>query len=80
MPQCLNVQLRSSRDIVESLSGLSSLYGRIQLCGLLLRREGPDFLLGGDTVRAALERDNKTAEQLRYWAAVRSAGQRLTGP
>lgn len=45
----------STRDLVEMLNGLEHVYGSIQLLGILLRREGPDFRVGEHTVRERLE-------------------------
>jgi len=62
---------RPSNEIVSAMNGLNHMYGHIQLCGLLLRREGPEFWLGDVTVKERLENFNRKAGQLRYWAAVR---------
>jgi len=56
-------------DILRSMIG--NLYGSIQLCGILLRREGPDFQVGDVSVRAKLEELYKDAGHYRFWAALR---------
>ena len=62
----------STRDLVEMLNGLEHVYGSIQLLGILLRREGPDFLLEPElTVRERLEMMHREAGTSRYWAALR---------
>merc|ERR1719186_543769 len=60
-----------THEIVKVMSGLQHMYGHIQLLGLLMEREGPNFWLGDATVKERLEGFNKKAGQLRYWAAVR---------
>ena len=61
-----------TRDILEAVRSLDHVYGTIQLLGLLLRREGPDFRLGPDTtVRGRLEVLHQEAGHSRYWAALR---------
>eukprot|EP00092_Neocalanus_flemingeri_P018371 GFUD01019880.1.p1 GENE.GFUD01019880.1~~GFUD01019880.1.p1 ORF type:complete len:1110 (+),score=249.46 GFUD01019880.1:78-3407(+) len=64
-------QHTSSRDIVEILRSLQHVYGAIQLCGILLHREGPDFQVGELSVKEKLEHMNREAGHLRYWAALR---------
>jgi len=61
----------SSRDIVEILRSLQHVYGSIQLCGILLHREGPDFRVGELSVKEKLEHMNREAGHIRYWAALR---------
>jgi len=56
-------------DIMRNMNG--NLYGSIQLCGILLRREGPNFQVGDVSVRAKLEELYKDAGHFRYWAALR---------
>lgn len=64
-------QHTSSRDIVQILRNLPHVYGSIQLCGILLHREGPDFQIGELSVKEKLEHMHKEAGHLRYWAALR---------
>jgi len=64
-------QHTSSRDIVEILRSLQHVYGSIQLCGILLQREGPDFQVGELSVKEKLEHMHREAGHLRYWAALR---------
>ena len=59
-------------DILEVLRNLPHIYGSIQLLGILLRREGPDFLLSPELrVKEKLERMHREAGTTRYWAALR---------
>ena len=55
----------STRDVVEVLKGLRHVYGSVQLLGILLKREGPDFSLGEYTVRERLEMYHSEAGQCR---------------
>jgi len=64
-------QHTSSRDILEILRNLPHVYGSIQLCGILLHREGPDFHIGDLSVKEKLEHMHREAGHLRYWAALR---------
>jgi len=64
-------KLAPTQHIVQTLTGLGHLYGRIQLCGLLLGREGPDFMLGQDTITHRIDLLRKEASRARYWSAMR---------
>ena len=55
----------STWDVVEVLKGLGHVYGSVQLLGILLKREGPDFSLGDYTVRERLEIFHSEAGQSR---------------
>ena len=55
----------STRDVVEVLKGLRHVYGSVQLLGILLKREGPDFSLGDTTVRERIEIYHSEAGQAR---------------
>lgn len=56
-------------DIMRSMTG--NMYGYIQLCGILLRREGPNFQVDDVSVKDKLEELYKEAGHYRYWAALR---------
>ena len=45
----------ATRDVVEVLKSIDHVNGTIQLLGILLKREGPDFKVGDQTVRERLE-------------------------
>ena len=55
----------STWDVVQVLKGLGHVYGSVQLLGILLKREGPDFSLGDYTVRERLEIFHSEAGQSR---------------
>jgi len=68
-------------DILELLMGLDHVYGTIQLLGILLKREGPDFKLRSHkycSIKEVLEYMHKEAGQRRYWAALRYSSSLLT--
>jgi hypothetical protein len=53
-------------------------YAAIQLCGLLLQREGADYRVGEQgTVPEVLEELRGQAGRLRHWAALRHASSLL---
>merc|ERR1719481_1327346 len=60
-----------TREIVEILRNLQHVYGRIQLLGILLQREGPEFYIDDFNVKERLVQANKDAGHSRYWAALR---------
>lgn len=65
-------------DILEAFRNLEGYYGKCQLLGYLLKREGPDFQVEEDlTVQEALVRMNDQAGVLRLWGAVRYASSLL---
>jgi phosphorylase kinase alpha/beta subunit len=66
-----------SYEIVELIANTSHLYGKIQLCGILLTREGPDFPIGEKSAKKRVEELSKTAAGLRYWSALRYASSLL---
>jgi phosphorylase kinase alpha/beta subunit len=67
-------------EIIEAFRNIEGYYGKCQLLGYLLKREGPDFLVDDDdlTVHEALARINDQAGVLRLWGAVRYASSLLT--
>ena len=60
-----------SWEVAEIARNCGHLLGSIQLCGLLLRREGPCYMIGEDNVLERLRRAYQDAGRLRYWAALR---------
>lgn len=61
----------SSWEVAEMVRNCGHLLGGIQLCGLLLKREGPNFMIGEDNVLERLKAAYREAGRLRYWAALR---------
>ncbi|XP_023336391.1 probable phosphorylase b kinase regulatory subunit beta isoform X4 [Eurytemora carolleeae] len=61
-----------THEILEVLRNLNHLYGRIQLCGIILEREDSNFQIEeGLSVWKMIETLSVEAERLRYWAALR---------
>lgn len=67
----------STHEIVQVVTSLRNLYGQIQLYGILMHREGPEFRIGEQSVTKMLEGLIQEAERLRYWAALRYASSLL---
>ena len=61
----------SSWEVAEMARNCGHLLGGIQLCGLLLKREGPNYMIGEDNVVERLKAAYREAGRLRYWAALR---------
>merc|ERR1719209_7928 len=61
----------SSWEVADMIQNCGHLLGCIQLCGLLLKREGPNFMIGEDNVLERLKAAYREAGRLRYWAALR---------
>jgi len=60
-----------THELVNLLGNLRHLYGQIQVFGLLLFREGPDFQIDGQTITQKLEALSQEAVRTRYWGALR---------
>ncbi|XP_074596795.1 putative phosphorylase b kinase regulatory subunit beta isoform X2 [Brevipalpus obovatus] len=59
-------------DIMEALKHSDTLYAQSQLLGIILEREGSNFIIqDGQTVRDRLERLMRQAGALRHWYVVR---------
>lgn len=60
-------------NVIEALKNCNTLLGKSQLLSILLKREGPQFLLpfSGTTVYEHIEKISKQAGALRYWSVVR---------
>ncbi|CAL4122771.1 unnamed protein product, partial [Meganyctiphanes norvegica] len=58
-------------EVVQVLQGVSSLQGRTQLLGILLRKEGPNFVIENTTVSDLLNSLFLEASSLRLWSVVR---------
>eukprot|EP00094_Tigriopus_californicus_P001874 TCALIF_01806-PB protein Name:"Similar to CG8475 Probable phosphorylase b kinase regulatory subunit beta (Drosophila melanogaster)" AED:0.09 eAED:0.09 QI:765/1/1/1/0.81/0.82/17/82/1165 len=61
----------STSDILAALLGSFHLYGSIQMLGIILKREGPNFMVGDMSVTHRLDILNRKAGSVRNWAAVR---------
>lgn len=68
---------RSSAEIVEQVRSTESVYARCQLYGILLKREGPGYVVNEKRVDQQLQRLYHIAGGQRYWAAVRYASSLL---
>jgi len=68
---------KPSHEIVELIANTNHLFGKIQLCGILLTRDGPDFPIGDKSAKQRVEELSKTAAILRYWSALRYASSLL---
>ena len=67
-----------SGELADRLTGGGAgLKASVQLCGLLLAREGPGYMVGGTTVRARLEQLHREAGQARAWAVIRHSSSLL---
>ncbi|CAB4061491.1 unnamed protein product [Lepeophtheirus salmonis] len=62
---------KSTHDIACSIQSCNNMYGNIQMLGLILRRDGPDYCIDGHTVKKRLQKLNETSGSMRYWAAMR---------
>ncbi|XP_050295730.1 probable phosphorylase b kinase regulatory subunit beta isoform X2 [Anthonomus grandis grandis] len=62
---------KSTNEIIEVLKNLETLYGRVQLFGFLLEKEGKNFKFGDHTIDECLHSLYHKAGCLRHWAAVR---------
>lgn len=60
-----------THEILGVIATCKHFYGQIQLCGILLEREGPDFSWNDMSVRTRLEGLCEEACRIRYWAAMR---------
>jgi len=67
----LEYEGQTVEEIVSAVTSCSSLYGAIQLLGLLWKKKGGEFMVGDLSVNARLEILNKKAGSARHWAAVR---------
>ncbi|XP_071549609.1 probable phosphorylase b kinase regulatory subunit beta isoform X2 [Panulirus ornatus] len=66
-----DMALQPTAEILTVLRSVSTLHGQTQLLGILLRREGPNFQVDGNSVRDRVCALLHQASSLRYWAAVR---------
>ncbi|CAG0883524.1 unnamed protein product [Cyprideis torosa] len=62
---------RSTPEVVDALRNVETLYGRSVLLGILLKREGGDFLVDDVTVNDRLRALDHQAGSLRSWKTVR---------
>ncbi|XP_018570272.1 probable phosphorylase b kinase regulatory subunit beta isoform X2 [Anoplophora glabripennis] len=62
---------KSTNEIIEAIKNIESIYARCQLFGILLNREGSDFMMQDLTVEDHLQSLYHKAGGLRHWAAVR---------
>lgn len=62
---------KSNNEIIDKIKQMESIYGRCQLFGILLKREGSDFQVFDRPVMKHLQNLYHQAGGLRYWAAVR---------
>jgi len=70
---------KSTHELVEAYKGTApdSYYGRAQLLGFLLEREGYDLYIGMESLKEHLVKINRQAGTLRLWKAVRYASSLL---
>ncbi|KAF6078976.1 phosphorylase kinase regulatory subunit beta [Phyllostomus discolor] len=62
---------RPTQDILQKLQDCSCVAGQIILLGLLLRREGPDFITKDGAISDHIERVYRKAGSRKLWLAVR---------
>ncbi|KAL1514297.1 hypothetical protein ABEB36_003576 [Hypothenemus hampei] len=62
---------KTTNEIIEALRNCENLYGRAQLYGFLLKKEGKHFKIANNTLEECLLSLYHQAGCLRYWAAVR---------
>ncbi|CAL4083790.1 unnamed protein product, partial [Meganyctiphanes norvegica] len=60
-----------THEVLNVLRSVSTLHGQTQLLGIVLRREGPDFLIDGSTVKERVSALFHQSSSLRYWAVIR---------
>ncbi|XP_076029946.1 putative phosphorylase b kinase regulatory subunit beta [Oratosquilla oratoria] len=58
-------------EVINVLRSVPTLLGQTQLLAILLRREGPDFMIDGTSVRGRLENNLQLACDAHYWHVVR---------
>lgn len=64
-------------EILEAYKFIDGYYARCQLLGFLMKREGSDFQIDGNSIREHLLTLNAQSGVLRLWAAVRYASSLL---
>ncbi|XP_045674622.1 phosphorylase b kinase regulatory subunit beta isoform X4 [Phyllostomus hastatus] len=69
---------RPTQDILQKLQDCSCVAGQIVLLGLLLRREGPDFITKDGAVSDHIERVYRKAGSRKLWSVVRHAASLLS--
>ncbi|XP_053289517.1 phosphorylase b kinase regulatory subunit beta isoform X3 [Pleuronectes platessa] len=65
-------------EIIQKFHDSNCLASQAQLAGILLRREGPDFLAKDENLAAELERIYRRAGSRKLWSVVRLAASLLT--
>ncbi len=58
-------------ELIETLRSVEGLQGQAYILGLVLQREGFDFVIDNRTVRERLLQVKRQAGSLRHWSAVR---------
>ncbi|KAM3625289.1 uncharacterized protein V6R79_009664 [Siganus canaliculatus] len=71
-------QHKSTQEIIQKFHDCDCLASQAQLAGLLLRREGPDFLAKDENMMEELERIYRRAGSRKLWSVVRLAASLLT--
>jgi len=66
-----------THEIVDMIVSMNHVHGKLQLCGILLAREGCHFQIREKSVRQMIEELYKKAVGLRYWSALRYASSLL---
>ncbi|XP_036922274.1 phosphorylase b kinase regulatory subunit beta isoform X1 [Sturnira hondurensis] len=69
---------RPTQDILQKLQDCGCLASQIILLGVLLRREGPDFITKDGTVSDHIERVYRKAGSQKLWSVVRHAASLLS--
>ncbi|KAF6078972.1 phosphorylase kinase regulatory subunit beta [Phyllostomus discolor] len=69
---------RPTQDILQKLQDCSCVAGQIILLGLLLRREGPDFITKDGAISDHIERVYRKAGSRKLWSVVRHAASLLS--
>lgn len=73
-----DMELQPTNEVVNVLRCVSTLFGQIQLLGILLRREGPDYEVDGSSVRDRVCSLLHQSSSLRYWSVVRQCNALLS--
>ncbi|XP_011505944.1 PREDICTED: probable phosphorylase b kinase regulatory subunit beta isoform X2 [Ceratosolen solmsi marchali] len=66
-----NMKDESTSNIIHAIRNTEGLYGKCQLYGILLQREGVNYQINGTTVGETLRSLYQQSGSLRHWMAVR---------
>lgn len=64
-------QHKETYEVLDAIRNSPGIYAKVQLFGIILQREGPEYEFNGQTVKEHLQNLYSLAGSLQYWVAVR---------